>query len=212
MRHRKLETVANVGVLLVLQTLFSAVKCELFSEEDFFGHHFEESSNLDSFSGIAAASNYTYYSYDGEGAIIVRLISLTGDADLYVGEDGIEPTFDLDRHSLQSITCGEDIVEVPTHFKRPVNIGVYGHPSHESSLYVLQVTEGPANYDFPDQSSDSQNTADWDADQDLREEKVPPSKRRPPPAAAEYAEKSVVWDLLIGILGGLSRIAIEVLT
>ena len=39
-----------------------------------------------------------------------------------------EPTFDFENHELSSITCGVDMVDLPTSLKRPVNIAVYGHP------------------------------------------------------------------------------------
>ncbi|XP_044576968.1 UPF0669 protein C6orf120 homolog [Cotesia glomerata] len=44
-----------------------------------------------------------------------------------------------DQYCLQSTTCGEDIIFIPQSFKRPVSIGVYGHPSHEASQYNLFV-------------------------------------------------------------------------
>lgn len=87
----------------------------------------------------------------------------TGDADLYASQTTTKPTYEPDHYCLQSTTCGEDIIFIPkryfiltnlfehfTHtqyifyifsFKRPVSIGVYGHPSHEISKYTLLVSE-----------------------------------------------------------------------
>lgn len=43
-------------------------------------------------------------------------------------------------------------------FKRPVSIGVYGHPSHEISKYTLLVFEVMVEDDIPyDQASGSTN-------------------------------------------------------
>ena len=57
-----------------------------------------------------------------------------GDADLYVSDVHAEPTFDFERHEMSSITCGVDVIDLPTSLKRPVNIAVYGHPRLGSTL------------------------------------------------------------------------------
>ncbi|XP_017880589.1 UPF0669 protein C6orf120 homolog [Ceratina calcarata] len=84
-------------------------------------------------------SSYKYYSLSYDGFIKIILISEIGDADLYVSQITTKPTFDPDQNCLQSITCGDDIILIPDSFKRPVSIGIYGHPSHENSTYVLLV-------------------------------------------------------------------------
>lgn len=60
---------------------------------------------------------------------------------MYASHTTAKPTYEPDHYSLQSTTCGEDIIVVPDNFKRPVSIGVYGHPSHELSKYTLLVYE-----------------------------------------------------------------------
>ncbi|XP_025074735.1 UPF0669 protein v1g209471-like [Pogonomyrmex barbatus] len=85
--------------------------------------------------------SYKYYSLTYDGHIKIRLISLTGDADLYASQTISKPTYEPDHYCLQSTTCGEDIIFIPKSFKRPVSIGVYGHPSHEISKYTLLVSE-----------------------------------------------------------------------
>lgn len=94
---------------------------------------------LHSVSGQVGRGNYTYYSLMYEGPISLHLYSHTGDTDLYVSQTNSKPTFDPDTYCLQSATCGVDSVDIPKGFKRPVGIGVYGHPSHESSSYLLEV-------------------------------------------------------------------------
>lgn len=92
----------------------------------------ERSIQTETFFGEIGASNYTYYRFDGGGElkIILRLITLEGDADLYVGGRWNKPTFELDQHHFQSTTCGEiDEVVIPPSFVReenPIVIGVYG--------------------------------------------------------------------------------------
>ncbi|XP_014486737.1 PREDICTED: UPF0669 protein C6orf120 homolog isoform X2 [Dinoponera quadriceps] len=85
--------------------------------------------------------SYKYYSLTYDGYIKIRLTSLSGDADLYASQTTTKPTYELDHYCLQSTTCGEDIIFIPKSFKRPVSIGVYGHPSHEISKYTLLVFE-----------------------------------------------------------------------
>ncbi|XP_019886917.2 DNA repair endonuclease XPF [Ooceraea biroi] len=85
--------------------------------------------------------SYKYYSLTYDGYIKIRLTSITGDADLYASQTTTKPTYEPDHYCLQSTTCGEDIIFIPKSFKRPVSIGVYGHPSHEISKYTLSVFE-----------------------------------------------------------------------
>ncbi|XP_058796659.1 DNA repair endonuclease XPF [Phymastichus coffea] len=83
--------------------------------------------------------SYKYYSLMYDGLIKIHLNTQSGDADLYVSQTTTKPTYEPDRYCLQSTTCGEDIVYIPQSFQRPVSIGVYGHPSHETSHYKLLV-------------------------------------------------------------------------
>lgn len=87
------------------------------------------------------AGSYKYYSLTYDGFIRITLISETGDADLYASQTTTKPTYEPDQYCLQSATCGEDTILIPDSFKRPVSIGVYGHPSHEVSKYILLVYE-----------------------------------------------------------------------
>ncbi|CAL7944606.1 unnamed protein product [Xylocopa violacea] len=86
-----------------------------------------------------AEGSYKYYSLAYNGFIKIVLISEFGDADLYASQTTTKPTYEPDHYCLQSATCGEDIILIPDNFKRPVSIGVYGHPSHENSRYILLV-------------------------------------------------------------------------
>lgn len=96
---------------------------------------------LDYVSDDVPGGSYKYYSLTYDGYIKIRLTSLTGDADLYASQTTTKPTYEPDHYCLQSTTCGEDIIFIPKSFKRPVSIGVYGHPSHEISKYTLSVFE-----------------------------------------------------------------------
>jgi len=50
-------------------------------------------------------------------------------------------------------------------FKRPVSIGVYGHPSHEVSRYILSVFEVTVeDDDFPYHQASKSDISDRDRD------------------------------------------------
>ncbi|KAL7299564.1 hypothetical protein TKK_0007641 [Trichogramma kaykai] len=103
------------------------------------------------------SGSYKYYSLTYDGLIKIRLTTQLGDADIYVSQTTTKPTYEPDNYCLQSTTCGEDVVYIPHSFVRPVSIGVYGHPSYDTSRYTLlvyQVTNPSGIYleyqNFPD--------------------------------------------------------------
>jgi len=83
--------------------------------------------------------NYTYYTLSHPGNLVLHLVSVEGDADLYISSDVDHPTFNFDEHTLSSSTCGEDHVDISKLMRRPINIAVYGHPRFPSSRYALDV-------------------------------------------------------------------------
>ena len=102
-----------------------------FARSDFVGQSVE---------GEVEEGNYTYYTLKQTGDVRLELISIEGDADLYVGgEEEERPTYMFESHYMSSTTCGLDVLALPHYFKRPVHIGVYGHPRHPVSKYLLQV-------------------------------------------------------------------------
>ncbi|KAG5347263.1 U669 protein, partial [Acromyrmex charruanus] len=104
------------------------------------------------------SGSYKYYSLTYDGNIKIRLTSITGDADLYASQIISKPTYEPDHYCLQSATCGEDTIFIPKGFKRPVSIGVYGHPSHEISKYTLLVSEVIGEDDTSSYDETSGNT------------------------------------------------------
>ena len=95
---------------------------------------------LHSVSGEVPRGQFTYYILMFDGPITLNLYSRSGDADLYISQHISRPTYELDSHCLQSVTCGVDTVHIPASFKRPIGIGVYGHTSHDVSSYLLEAT------------------------------------------------------------------------
>ncbi|XP_034943180.1 UPF0669 protein C6orf120 homolog [Chelonus insularis] len=101
-----------------------------------------------------SSGSFKYYSLMYDGVIKIILLSKKGDADLYISQLTSKPTYEPDQYCIQSTTCGDDIILIPQNFKRPVSIGVYGHPSHETSQYYLIVyhISLSADEDFDEQS------------------------------------------------------------
>ncbi|TNN37898.1 UPF0669 protein [Liparis tanakae] len=148
--------------------------------------------------GHVGAGNYSYLRLNHDGRIILHMRSLAGDADLYVSDKTLRPSFD--SYKLQSVTCGRDAVAVPGDFARPVGIGVYGHPSHKESEFEMRV--------FHDQTVAAETFADEGsyASEDARR------KRKSPEAEEEeeddfQEEESIFWTILIGLL----KIVLEIL-
>lgn len=147
--------------------------------------------------GAVGAGNYSYYTLSKPGAVTILVHPLAGDPDLYVAERNAQPTFDLDSHCAQSTTCGRERVDLPRSFGRPVGIGIYGHPSHELSLYELEVrvddsTENLLFHDYGYAASQQ-----------------PGSRERDRPAVPEddvaddmgpSEEISLLWTFLLGVL------------
>ncbi|ELW69075.1 hypothetical protein TREES_T100021444, partial [Tupaia chinensis] len=123
-----------------------------------------------------------------EGRIVLRLRSLRGDADLYVSDGTLHPSFD--DYELQSATCGQDAVAVPARFRRPVGIGVYGHPSHLESQFEMRV--------YLDATADPLGAADTPAGS---------PQRTPAPEDGPRDDESVLWTLLFSVL----KLVLEVL-
>ena len=109
------------------------------------------SSTLQNVPGKVGAGNYTYFQLNFQGALLLELETLEGDADLYVSEKIQRPTFELEEHSLSSWTCGRDAVFIPKTMTRPIYIGVYGHIRYEQSVYIMSAEVLPANVDDVDE-------------------------------------------------------------
>ncbi|KAM6185271.1 UPF0669 protein C6orf120 homolog [Rhynchocyon petersi] len=144
--------------------------------------------------GQIGAGNYSYLRLNHEGKIVLQMRSLRGDADLYVSDSTLHPSFD--DYELQSATCGQDVVSVPAHFQRPVGIGIYGHPSHQESEFEMKVyfdrTVEPHLLGEDAYTADS--TAPGQRGAHMPED-VPPE------------EESVLWTILISIL----KLVLEIL-
>lgn len=178
---------------LVVALLLSQARGFLNSSEDDDGVP-EEWVLLHVVQGHIGAGNYSYLRLNHDGRIILHMQSLKGDADLYVSDKTLRPSFDT--YKLQSVTCGHDVVVVPGDFARPVGIGIYGHPSHKESEFEMRV--------FYDQSvpQDPFDKGSYTSEDGHKQKKSPQ-------AAEEdfQEEESIFWTILIGLL----KIILEIL-
>lgn len=170
---------------LVVALLLSQARSFLSSSED--DGVPEEWVLLHVVQGHIGAGNYSYLRLNHDGRIILHMQSLKGDADLYVSDKTLHPSFDT--YKLQSVTCGPDVVVVPGDFTRPVGIGIYGHPSHQESEFemrvfydqtVLQDPFDRGSYDSEDKHKEKQSA--HAGEEDFQE------------------EESIFWTILIGLL------------
>lgn len=179
-------------IALVVTLLLSQVRGHLKpSEDDTIP---EEWVLLHVVQGHIGAGNYSYLRLNHDGRIILHMQSLKGDADIYVSDKTLRPSFDT--YKLQSVTCGQDVVIVPRDFVRPVGIGIYGHPSYKESEFEMRVF-----YDqtVPQDPFDKGSYNSEDGNQ----------KTKSPQAAGDDIpeEESILWTILIGLL----KIILEIL-
>jgi len=94
---------------------------------------------IQSIVGEVESGNYTYYKLQWEGPITIVLDTLSGDADLYVSETHLKPSFEPDQFDFSSTTCGLDSVDIPRAIPRPLGVSVYGHPRHDFTRFELRL-------------------------------------------------------------------------
>lgn len=143
--------------------------------------------------GQIGAGNYSYLRLNHEGKIVLQMHSLKGDADLYVSDRTLHPSFD--DYELQSVTCGQDMVHVPEHFHRPVGIGIYGHPSHLESEFEMKVYYDQTAVKYP-LDAGSYNPEDMEIS----------LKQFHSTEDESQDEESVFWTILIAILKIIAEI------
>lgn len=114
---------------------------------------------IQTFYGEIGAGNFTYFTLKKEGDVTLVLESTEGDADIYISQENLKP--DFDNYDLKSATCGEDVVTIPSHYKRPIGISVFGHVYAPSSKYTMKVLmdysgeEGKGHYHESDEPEES---------------------------------------------------------
>ena len=162
---------------------------------------------LQKISGTVSAGNFTYCSLDLPGRIRVKLLPLLGDSDLYASDKTTKPTYD--NNELSSATCGEESIDIPAAFRRPVTIGIYGYPLIEKSKYELSIYF-LADYDDLDEydaiayySENLLNPGSVTLEQIRRKNGYRRDEYTPRPHSdgqISEEEESIVWTVFIYIL------------
>ncbi len=132
---------------------------------------------LQMFTGKIGGGNYTYYKLLRNGNIQIQLRSLEGDADIYISQKVLHPTFEPDNFDLQSCTCGDDIIDIPESFKRPVGVGIYGHPRHIQSTFECVISIASTDAVSNQESSWTHNNP-----------------------ADQVEEESILWTIFVNVL------------
>ncbi|XP_017285937.1 UPF0669 protein C6orf120 homolog [Kryptolebias marmoratus] len=182
------------GSALVLILLVSQARSFLSPSEDDDNGIPKEWVLLHVVQGHIGAGNYSYLRLNHDGKIILHMQSLKGDADLYVSDKTLHPSFDT--YKLQSVTCGHDVVVVPGDFARPVGIGIYGHPSHQESEFEMRVFYDQAVAQDP-----------FDKGSYTSEDERKGRRAAEAPEEDFQEEESIFWTILIGLL----KIILEIL-
>ncbi len=125
---------------------------------------------IQTFYGEIGAGNLTYFTLKKDGDVTLILESEEGDADIYVSQDNLKP--DFDDYDLKSTTCGEDVVTIPSYYKRPIGISVFGHVYAPLTKYTMKV--------LMDYSGGEENERQYNE--------------------SEEPEESLLWTLLVNIL------------
>ena len=144
---------------------------------------------INSFNGVVGPGNYTYYRLMHRGYIRLLLDTLEGDGDLYISSQTPNPTFS--NYDMQSVTCGEDLIDIPPEVPRPITIGVYGYPLTDRTRYILHVLL-VSDYDhgYPDELiAEKQNKP-----------VINSNNKKSFGASVKDEEESVIWTILVGIL------------
>lgn len=145
--------------------------------------------HVQSFEGDIGAGNFTYYRLTLEGFVIIRLVSLEGDADLYLSSSSLKPTWEA--YESKSTTCGPDELLVDHDLERPIGIGVYGYVTEEYTIFQLSVFVDPTQKDsYP-------TYVDVDMENSSAQEKLPPMSQ---PQSENEEEESLLWTIFIGFL------------
>ena len=180
-------------VLQLLLLCISFVKCE----------HL-----LQTLHATVGGDNYTHYRLSTQGRLHIVVESVVGDADLYISDTTLSPTFD--DYAIQSNTCGREEVEIPSGMKRPVGIGIFGHPNYVHTEYQLSIYF-VTQYDDTDYAQLSKQYDIVDGEDGSSDGYTDTSSHFNLHGADQQEEGESVWSILGTILSTILKIIFEVL-
>jgi hypothetical protein len=152
-------------------------------------------------------SNFSYFTFNNLGTYRFILISLRGDADLYISTRNKHVTYD--NYEYSSCTCGIDEILIDPYLKRPIYIGIYGYSQYQISHYRLLVelvdSTIPLDATFSEKSNDDKtysNTGEQQTSRSINQ------KTSQVTTGGEEDQQHLLWNILLWLLNFL----VEVLT
>ncbi len=144
-------------------------------------------------------SNFSYFTFRNHGTYRFILITLRGDADLYVSTRDKHVSYD--NYEFSSCTCGIDEILIDPYVKRPIYIGIYGHSQYRISQYrlLIELVDAtiPTDEIINEKSSKEQQTLHPTNEKSSRVT-----------VEGEQDQQHVLWNILLWLLNFL----VEVLT
>lgn len=64
--------------------------------------------------GVVRNESFVYLYVHHQGHITLSLKSTFGDADLYISDSNLLPTYNVESYDFQSATCGTDVINLST--------------------------------------------------------------------------------------------------
>ncbi|CAF0818895.1 unnamed protein product [Rotaria sordida] len=151
-------------------------------------------------------SNFSYFTFNSLGTYRFILISLRGDADIYVSTRNKYVSYD--NYEYSSCTCGIDEIFIDYNIKRPIYIGIYGYSQYQISHYRLLIelvdTKIPTDEINTEQSNDDKSYKSTYEQQTSQINK----KTSTVTVEGEEDQQHLLWNIFLWLLNFL----VEVLT
>ena len=100
---------------------------------------------IEEITGEISAGEARYYTIDAHQSVIVAVLSLEGDADIYSSLTVRDPS--SENYDYSSVSCGMDAMVIPVEKPAKVHVAVWGHVRHETTSYHLYLIT-PGKEDF----------------------------------------------------------------
>lgn len=142
--------------------------------------------------------NYTVYQIRSRGRLRLELVSISGDADLYVSDS--EPIPSDENYDVKSFSCGVDTVELSSSMKRPIAVSVFGHPFYSVSKYSLSVFKLPEKEEIDYATLDALYNDYVDDKPETTEDSSQVSEDEYSYQDSDTDEESNMWTIAITIL------------
>lgn len=150
-------------------------------------------------------SNFSYFTFNNPGTYRFILISLRGDADLYVSTRHKHVNYN--NYEFSSCTCGIDEILIDPFIKRPIYIGVYGYSQYQIIQYRLLIELVDSS-----KTKDESGFRSSEEDQffsDNHEEQTSQTDRQSPPTVTVDSENNgrhLLWNILLWLLNFLVEV------